>query len=647
MTRDPLGMNRAITRRDFVNGALAGLGVAAAGLPVSGARGGELGDAWTGPGGSGDYARANGNTHEVVDAAHGIRDGRYDDVRIPEPDEPDYDLVIVGGGLTGLVGAWEFHKRQGGRGRCLILDNHRMFGGEAKGNVLEVDGSRLEAPQGSNAFAIPEHGLPKAYWDELGLPGAFEFHELPPALHGLRFARDHFGPMQYVATSTALGYWFRDGRGRGRLLRDVWNDDLAAAPLPADVKRDLLRWVRNDSLPVPAGIAPLPDTDDLMQFRTAGEQGGIARWLDTMSYAQFLENVLGLSPAVSRYIDPLVAVGLSGTASDAVSAYAAQRVLFPGVTPARFTAIYEKTGIVTSPIGNGLLARYLVRALLPDALPGERTFERVLREPVRLDQLDRADRDTRIRLGATAVRVEHEGAAASAERVRVAYVRDGRLASVRARAVLMAGGGWINRRVVRDLPPALHEAYASFSHGPVLVVNVALRHWRFLARRGITGARWFDGLGFFANVVQPMRVGAADAPFHPDRPVMLTSYVPFLAPGQPAAAQCSAGRARLYAASYAELELAFRRQLQEMFGADGFSARRDLAGLITNRWGHAYVCAQPGFFFGRDGRPPPRDAIRAGYGRVRFAHAELQGNQSWYSVLLEATRAAGQIAELV
>lgn len=643
MSRDSLGLDAPITRRDFVNGTLAAATLCAAG-PISRAEAREAPDPWTGPGGIGDYAHSNGNTRAVIDAAHAVRDGRYDAGGAPDPQEPDFDLVIVGAGITGLMAAWDFRKLRGETGRCLLLDNHPMFGGEAKGNVVEVDGVRLEGPQGSNAFTVPHGGPLRRYWTEIGMPEAFDFHALEGATPDLKVARDHFGPMQHLAHRTSIGYWFRDATGRGSWHRDVWQTGFDGAPLPDDVRRDLLRWARTDALPAPAGAGALPDTADLVEFRRATEQSAIGRWLDSMSYAAFLENVLKLSPAVSRWIDPLVATGLSGTASDAVSAYAAQRILLPGVTPARYVKIYETTDIVTSPIGNGLLARQFVKALVPDGIPGSRAMEDVLRSPVDVAALDVPGRPTRLRLAATVVRVEHEGDPHGAERVRITYVRGGTAASVRAKAVIMAGGGWINRRVARDMPGELREAYAGFTHGPVLVMNVALRHWRFLERQGFSGAHWFDGFGWFANVIPPMKAGRADPPFHPDRPIMLTSYVPFLSPGLPAREQCSAGRARLLGASYRDLEGSMRRQLQEMFGGHGFDVRRDVRALITNRWGHAYVCAQPGFFFGTDGRTPARDVVRAGYGRVRFAHAELQGNQSILSSAIEAERAIGQVA---
>jgi spermidine dehydrogenase len=647
-----LGAEAAMTRRDFVNGVLAGtalLSTAAHAPPQAVAP--ELGPEWTGPGGIGDYARANGNTHEVVNAAHEVRNGFWDQAPVgAQVEDTVHDLIVVGGGITGLICAWEFRenqRRMGRQGRsCLLLDNHRMFGGEAKGNVFEVDGHRLAAPQGSNATLVPAEGLLKSYWDALRIPVDYPFEVLTGATQPIRVARDHYGPMQYSAETTSLGYWFRNDRtgGRSKWFRDIWNDGLHEAPLDPGLKEDLLRWYRAEEVQVPPAMDPLLPASELLAWRRATETSGIAAWLDSMSYADYLERVMGLSPGVSRYVDPLVAVGLSGTASDAVSAYAAQRILLPGVTPHSITSSYEKRGIFASPIGNGFIARYFVKDLVPDALAGGYALEEVIDTPVDLSALDRPGAAVRIRLNATAVRVEHEGSSQTADTVRVTYLRDGVPYIARARNVIMASGGWINRYVVRDLPDDLHEAYASFANGPVLTANIALHHWRFLDRLGISGARWFEGLGFFGSIVQPVRLGAKPVPFDPGKPTVFTCYVPFLNPGLPPVAQCVLGRAQLLQQSFADLELQIRRQMQSMFGEHGFDARRDIAGLILNRWGHAYICPQPGFFFGRAGQPAPRDVVRKGYGRIAFAHAELQGNQSWASSAIEAKRASDQTA---
>ena len=135
-----------ISRRDFVNGTLVGVGAtllsaAAPGCTSKAKPVSVTTDPWTGYGGVGDYATSNGNVASVRDAAHLIRDGltasMMDDVQ--NLDE-EYDMVIVGGGFSGIGAAYQFHKEHGDSRRCLILENHPVYGGEAKQNEFEVDG---------------------------------------------------------------------------------------------------------------------------------------------------------------------------------------------------------------------------------------------------------------------------------------------------------------------------------------------------------------------------------------------------------------------------------------------------------------------------------------------------------------------------
>jgi hypothetical protein len=47
--------------------------------------------------------------------------------------------------------------------------------------------------------------------------------------------------------------------------------------------------------------------------------------------------------------------------------------------------------------------------------------------------------------------------------------------------------------------------------------------------------------------------------------------------------------------------------MTDMFADHGFDANKDIAGIILNRWGHAYISPQPGFHFGKDGKPAERN----------------------------------------
>ena len=306
----------------------------------------------------------------------------------------------------------------------------------------------------------------------------------------------------------------------------------------------------------------------------------------------------------------------------------------------------DELGDQMFPDGNGGFARLMVKTLIPDAFAGPRTVDAVWQNPVNFGALDRASQATRIRLNATVVRVEHAGGSASAPHVVVTYGRGTRLYRVKARAVVVAGGSWTAKHIVHDLPASHREAYAQFYRSPCLMANIAVRNWRFLYRMGLSGCRWFGGLGDYLAVRRMALVGNEPRTIGPDSPTVLTIKVLFAQPGLSIAEQGSRGRAQLLGTSFAQYERAFREQLADMFAPGGFDPRRDIAGIILNRWGHAYVNPQPGFFFGLGGQPAPRDILRnRPHGRIAFANTDLAGASDHRNSIREADRAVRQVAE--
>ena len=166
---------------------------------------------------------------------------------------------------------------------------------------------------------------------------------------------------------------------------DPWSDDLARAPIPAEVRRDWLAWKKH---------APV---------LTHGDEASTDRWLDSMSYGDLIVRELGLSRQVFRLSDPLVATGDYGVSSDAISAYAAKLLGLPGTGE---NVISDDT--FSFPGGNAAILRHIVKAMLPEAITGSRSFADVLYAPINFAALDRPQ-NTRIRLGATAVAVRHQG----------------------------------------------------------------------------------------------------------------------------------------------------------------------------------------------------------------------------------------------
>jgi len=625
-----LGLDVPIARRDFLNASLLGAGASLLGAPAPLRRlVRQLDDvAWDGYGGVGDYARSHGNMASVVRVAHEMRDGKYADASSRAVDTGErYELVIVGGGFSGLGAAYQCRKH--GVGPCLILDNHPMFGGEAKRNEFLVKGRRLVGPQGSNDFLVPQRdgqgGWMMDVWHDLALPAAlgdFRFQQWKPGVKPIAMPRDNYLFQFWNDQTPSHGFFFAQPDGAVRLVRDALGAGLAETPWPDSFKRDFVRWRT-------AHWHPYTGTE-------------LDRWLDGMTYESYIVDQLKLDRAIARYVDPILAAAI-GLGSDVISALGARSVYMPGFqTENQITASYElaegNAAAASFPGGNDGIMRQLVKWLIPDAIDGTKSFADVQNGKVRFDVLDRGGSPLRLRLGATVVSVEQRG-----NEVTVTYVRDGRLEKVRAKHAVMAGGGWSTQHIVADLPDSHRTAFQDMVRAPMLVVNVALNQWRFLYDQRLSAASWRGGFGFSCNIRQTIATRSDDPPLDPDAPAVLTFYVPFSEPGTPLRSQAAAGRTKLLGTSYADYERAVREQLASLFGRGGFDPRRDIAGVVLNRWGHAYVCPAPGFYHGRDGRPAPSDVIRQPVGRLAFANSELRGHQNAPGAIAEGRRAVDQL----
>jgi spermidine dehydrogenase len=615
-------MNEPISRRDFLNGAL----LAGAGLYLNGrAPSISPADAFNGYSGVGDYRHSNGNTWEVLSAGHAMRDGAFEKRLTTATDSREmYDLVCVGGGLSGLAAAVFFQKDKGGR--CLVIDNHPIFGGEAKRNEFRVNGQSLIAHQGSAIFLVPGRGgYTDRFYQMIGMDrSTFNYQTWRGPTPEMPLAQSPYdigSPKQY-------GFYFgpRFGKSPGVWLIDPWGRNLDGAPISETAKAELLRWrtVRNNS--------PAPKT----------EGDAISRQLDAITLEDHLMAQHGISREIIReFLSPIEGGGY-GLGPDALSAYCnyAIETEFPEDGD-------DKLGDQMFPDGNSGFARLMVKTLIPAAIPGPRTVDAVWENRVNFGALDRAEQPTRIRLNSTVVRVEHAGDPASAPHVVITYAKGNRLYKVRARRVVVAGGSWTAKHIVHDLPAAHREAYAQFYRSPCLMANVAVTNWRFLYKMGISGCRWFEGLGNYLSVTKKALVGNTPRTIDPDSPTVLTIKVLFAKPGLPIGEQGSRGRTELLSTSFAQYERTLRQQMSDMFAPGGFNPRRDIAGIILNRWGHAYVNPQPGFFFGVNGKPAPRDILRdRPHGRIAFANTDLAGAADHRNSIREADRAVHQLLDL-
>jgi spermidine dehydrogenase len=622
-----LGMDQRISRRDFLNSTL----LASGGLVMNSVAPMKLlsQEDWTGYGGVGDYSRSNGNTYEIVQSGHRIRDGEFDSLPANTVDTGEiFDCVVIGGGISGLAAALFFLRQAGKDRKCLVLDNHPIFGGEAKRNEFVVDGHRLMAHQGSAVFFVQyPHSFVAQFYDSIGLKSpTLQYQKWAGSLQEMPLSQTPYDMVGSEPATYGLYFGAKFGQNPGLWLTDPWGKKLEGAPISSTARMELLKWRQG---PGKAEQRPQYHGDE------------VSRALDQITLEQHMMRRFGISRETIRTFLSPVDGGGSGLGPDALSAYAdyAADMLHPLATD---------DGDQMFPGGNAGIARLMVKTLIPASITGSPSTEGVCRGRVNFLALDQPGSAARIRLNSTAVWVEHDGEPAKSEFVSVIYTRDKKPYRLKARTVVMAGGSWTAKHIIRDLPAGQREAYDQFYRSPCLMANVALRNWRFLYKMGISGFRWFEGIGNYTEVRRTALVGADLPTISPDSPVVLNLKILYSYPGMPIAEQGHRGRGEMLSTPFAEYERQIRQQFTAMFAATGFDARRDIAGIILNRWGHAYLNPQPGFFFGRDGKPAAREILRAApFGRIAFANTDLAGIMDHRCSILEAQRAVGQLLDQV
>jgi len=645
-----LGMGRDITRRDFLNGVAMTAGAAVMPWDLF-AMGGQ---AETEKEISPDYyppalTGLRGSHPGSFDAAHSLRDGTFWDTAGKLEDTGEtYDLIVVGGGISGLVAAHFYRKAAGEKARILILDNHDDFGGHAKRNEFRI-GNAFRLGFGGT-FSIespaPYSAVAKGVIEELGIDVPSYSKHVDRNLYrsqGMRprffFDKETFGVDKLVVNPIARGS--SESEDAAVATQKLLKQFIEEAPIADQAKLDLPRLFAESRDFFP-GLGS--DEKKMKLART--------------SYANYLKDVVGVHADVVKLFQamphPLYGVGI-----DAVSAQDAWGFDMPGFhglklddTPGkgmnRDSIPNEEAEkyFFHFPDGNASIARLLVRKLIPDAIPGSSWSEVVLAK-ANYAKLDESDSSVRIRLNSTAVRVKHVGDPVTAKEVEVAYARGTKVYAAKAKNAVLACWHVVIPYICEDLPDKQKQALASAQKVPLLYTNVALRNWTSFHKLG-TNAVYAPGCYHTGvNLDLPVSLGGYECARKPEEPIVVHMMKTPCRPGRPARDQHAAGRIELYNTTFDTIERKIRDQLARTLGAGGFDPARDIAAITVNRWPHGYAYEYNSLFdsFWLEGGEIPCEVARKPFGRIAIANSDAGAYAYTDEAINQAWRAVGEITK--
>ena len=279
-----LGMHRNITRRDFVSG----VGTVVAGSLVAPPFGLAQQETRT----AADYyppslTGMRGSHPGSFETGHALRDGSSWNDAADTGER--YDMVVVGGGLSGLSAAYFFLTSAGPDARVLVLENHDDFGGHAKRNEMSYQGRTLML-NGGTSYIESVRQYSTVSRNLLAAIGIDVESAIVTSDEGMGFYRSlGLGRSTFFAKEVfGGGDRLVMGRGGGT-GRSGWADWLAQTPLSADAQRDIARLY--DDTSNPDYMPGLSDVDKKER-------------LAKISYLDFLLNLAKVHPDVVPFFTP-------------------------------------------------------------------------------------------------------------------------------------------------------------------------------------------------------------------------------------------------------------------------------------------------------------------------------------------------------
>jgi spermidine dehydrogenase len=621
-------MTGPITRRDFLNGTalvIAGGLTPLAQLRAEPAR--YYPPALTG---------LRGSHPGSFETAHQLgREGKHFDVS-GLPAEESWDLVVVGGGISGLATAWFWREAHGPSSRILVLDNHDDFGGHAKRNEFRVDGRLLLGYGGSESLQSPKAmfspvvkrvmkalGVTIDRWNtayDRKLYASFGMRE------GVFFDKENFGTDRLVA---------------GNPIASGADSVVGTQLKPDEVARIIGEYPFSDDAKARL-VAFFTKPRDYLAGKSTAQK---IEYLKRTSYRDYLRVDAGLGEEAVKFFDGRT-LDFMAEGPDVVPALDAAGSRYPGFDGLALGNIVEpgldEPYIYHFPDGNASLARLFVRSLVPAVAPPGHDMEDVLLAEFDYAKLDVEGAPVRIRLNSTAVAVANtEGGKGPVD---LGYVTAGTLHRVRAKQVVLACYNMIIPYLMPELPAAQKEALAASVKMPLVYATVAIRNWHAWTKLGVD--QIYCPYAFFSNAKldYPVALGGYRNPSDPSEPILVHMvHIPHASnQGLSNVDQYRMGRMQLLETSFETFEAKIRDQLDRMLGGGGFRSDRDLAAITVNRWPHGYAYAENSLF-DKERTPPLYEVARKRAGKVAIANSDAAWNAYAHEAIDQAWRAVGEL----
>jgi spermidine dehydrogenase len=607
-----------ITRRDFINGSLMVAGSSMLPFNANGqAAMAALDPSYYPPaltGLRGSHPGSNDHAHSRAWA------GRSDwgpTTRLSEA----YDLVVVGGGLSGLAAAYFYQQQHGTDKKILILDNHDDFGGHAKRNEHTIGGDMRISYGGSQTITDPR------YADEVVL----------------NLLQDIGVDLKRFETAYDMGFFKRNNLGSVTYFNEeVFGEDKVVrhpyCNYPNYVEGLLPGKLSSEQA---AQQAPLSDKgkEQLLRVLNGGlhtldvPEAELSNYIRTHSYFDYLKGTLGVDdPGVLRMARHS-GLDWATTGTDLMSIASAKSSGALGFKP---VAVYDEDNpyIHHFPDGNAGVARALVNKLIPKVAKGDNAEELVLAK-FNYAELDKPNNAARIRLNSTVVNVEHGGDAKNASDVFVNYITDNKSYQVKTRGVVMACYNMIIPHIVTGLPQEQAAALKLQGKSPLQYTTVGLRNWRAMKELEIGLAMSPGNMHQAVLMDFPVSMGGYEYTKAPDDPCVIQMICcPYGQVGLPRLEQYRESRARMLGLQFPDYEQEIRRHLSGMLPNKFFDFDRDVASISVNRWAHGYATGGPGDST-RIGRQP--------FGRITIANSDSAPGADAKTAMMMGYRAVNEL----